>query len=154
MYFVIGTRTTVGYGDILPMTWQARMLQSLLMLIGGAILANEISMLMDACAQISPYAGSFEDWHVWTRLGMGKPAPHIVICSDRLNELTVFHLLEEIVHEDHHVSQGRHRTPFVRERIVLLAPGAPSFGLQQVIGRFKRHTFDQAFDTPLSLIHI
>ena len=139
-YFVIVTLTTVGYGDILPMTWQARMLQSLLMLIGGAILANEISMLMDACAQISPYAGSFEDWHVWTRLGMGKPAPHIVICSDRLNELTVFHLLEEIVHEDHHVSQGRHRTPFVRERIVLLAPGAPSFGLQQVIGRFKRHT--------------
>ena len=137
-YFVIVTLTTVGYGDILPMTWQARMLQSLLMLVGGAILANEIGMLIDACAQISPYGGAFEDWHVWTRLGMGKPVPHIVICSDRLNELTLFHLLEEIVHEDHHASRAPPHAVRARAHRAARA-GAPSFGLQQVIGA-KRHT--------------
>ena len=128
LYFVVVTFSTVGYGDLLPETGAARMVVVLAILITLTVVPIEISSLTEAIASRPKNAGNF--------VGR-KGAPHVVICCDKLDANALFHLLGELLHEDHLVAhQSRHG----RLQIVLLSPVQPTYELESLMKRYRATT--------------
>lgn len=86
LYFVVVTVTTVGYGDIFPVTTLSRMLMVLVMVIAFSLIPTLLSDLVRAFYSRPLYGGS---------LSLPQGRKHIVICGI-VNSAMLLQLLLEL----------------------------------------------------------
>ena len=91
--------------------------------------AAEASALTKALSQLPKHAGRFTSSHLELNLMPQLSPPHVVVCCDRIDATTLFHLLETLLSDDNFVPHGAYRTT-LRMEVVLLSPTAPTYELE------------------------
>uniref|UniRef100_A0A7S3D5A0 RCK N-terminal domain-containing protein n=1 Tax=Palpitomonas bilix TaxID=652834 RepID=A0A7S3D5A0_9EUKA len=114
LYFTVVTLTTVGYGDIAPLTAVGRMLVIIVITVGLVWLPSELGKLSSLMKLKPPYSGSFK---------VNTEDRHVVVCSDE-NFNGVLDFLEEFYHPDH---------GFSTVKVCLMSPGLPTDELKNLL---------------------
>lgn len=119
MYYILVTISTVGYGDITPVTTLGRiaaMAMICVAIISVPRMTNELILKMK---MHSIYARS-------SYQPKSKNSKHVLICGD-LRSTSLREFFGELFHEDHHISVNA----------VVLQPEAPSLQMLEVLRLFE-----------------
>ena len=132
-YFVMVTMSTVGYGDITPVTVSGRTVITLFILTGLAVYATALPTLVDV-AVVYYHTSSFT-----TKYCSDKVSQFVVVCG-HITAVSVEGFLKELLHPDRH-DKNTH--------ILFLHPAIPSPELRRVL---KTHYMrvDYLMGSPLS----
>ena len=99
-YFCIVTITTVGYGDILPFSAEAKTLTILMIILGFSIIPQQIASLVSAITAAHEYQGQFRT---------DKHKKHVLMCgavdhellSHACGEFFPFNAIDETANDTH-----------------------------------------------------
>ena len=119
IYFLIVTITTVGYGDISPVTESGRIFVSLLILAGIVLVAYATPTISELIDSYSPYSGSYTEI---------TDAKHIVV-SGYITAESIQNFLDDFLHADRKDDYTK---------VLLLSPKEPDHDLKGIIRRYFR----------------
>lgn len=109
IYFVVITCATIGYGDIVPTNWLARVIVLVIIGVLFLLIPRETTKLFDLISRSSPYSKPFAGWQ----------DGHVVVCGD-MPLASARRFLSEMYHTDHGATS--------RKKVVFLRPVPPSSG--------------------------
>eukprot|EP01062_Namystynia_karyoxenos_P002305 TRINITY_DN10823_c0_g1_i1.p1 TRINITY_DN10823_c0_g1~~TRINITY_DN10823_c0_g1_i1.p1 ORF type:complete len:1061 (+),score=300.00 TRINITY_DN10823_c0_g1_i1:106-3288(+) len=115
VYLVVITLTTVGYGDIVPRTFIARVIIMFFVVASVILIPRETGKLAELMALTSPYAGAFQN---------KERLPHVVV-GGHIEFANLKAFLTEFFHEAH----GQHQI-----MVLILAPRHPGKSLKLLLG--------------------
>jgi hypothetical protein len=95
MYFMAVTITTVGYGDISPLSLLGRIAVMAMIFTGVALIPQMTNELVETAARMSVYARA-----IFHPKGKASTHSHVVICGE-LGALSLSEFFDELFHEDH-----------------------------------------------------
>ena len=124
VYFAMTTMTTVGYGDISPVTAFGRVFVTFFMIAGLALFALALGPITD-------YLAADKKYYTW--YSVDPTRPHIVVCGD-MDRNRMNHILDDFLHPDR-------VSVFERPDIVFLMNSFPSADTKQVIQSHFPHAF-------------
>jgi voltage-gated potassium channel len=84
IYWAVVTLTTVGYGDLAPVTPQGRALATLLMLVGYGIIAVPTGIVTSELSRLSKAPDTTNSCPVCGRSGHDADATFCKYCGERL----------------------------------------------------------------------
>jgi len=117
IYFLIVTITTVGYGDISPVTEVGRIFVSLLIIVGIILLAYVTPTISELLESYSQYSGSYT---------LVTDARHVVV-SGHINAESIRYFLSDFLHPD----RKDHYT-----KVLILHPKEPDSELKAVMRKY------------------
>jgi hypothetical protein len=113
VYFVLTTMSTVGFGDIVPVSAAGQLVYVILMFVTLVVVARQLDQLTSMLKSQSKYSrDSYNNRH-----------RHVIVCGDvDFESLKVF--LEEFMHKDHNTSNIR---------VVVLVNEDPDWDMQMLL---------------------
>lgn len=113
VYFVLTTMSTVGFGDIVPVSAAGQLVYVILMFVTLIVVARQLDQLTTMLKSQSKYS----------RDSYNHLAQHVIVCGDvDCESLKVF--LEEFMHKDHNTSYIR---------VVVLVNDDPNWDMQTLL---------------------
>ena len=112
LYFVVATVTTVGYGDIVPVSDAARSIMAIIICLAFVLIPYRVKLLLEVLRGHSAFLGRYRRKHVSDR--------HLVLMGSVTFE-NLSTSLRELYHEDHHENRNL--------QVVVLSPAEPSRAL-------------------------
>ncbi len=113
VYFVLTTMSTVGFGDIVPVSAAGQLVYVILMFVTLIVVARQLDQLTSMLKSQSKYS----------RDSYNHLSEHVIVCGDvDVESLRVF--LEEFTHKDHNTSHIR---------VVVLVNDDPNWDMQMLL---------------------
>ena len=86
IYWAVVTLTTVGYGDVVPVTSMGKVLASVIMILGYGIIAVPTGIVSASMVKASQSKVSTQACRECSKEGHEVDAVHCKFCGSRLNE--------------------------------------------------------------------
>ena len=86
IYWSVVTLTTVGYGDVVPVTALGKLIASIIMIMGYGIIAVPTGIVSADMARHSPKRVSTQNCRSCSKEGHDVDATHCKFCGEQLNE--------------------------------------------------------------------
>jgi Trk K+ transport system NAD-binding subunit len=115
LYFSVASLTTVGYGDIGPISMQGRILCSAILIVGVGLVSFQINQMAAVIQQTNRYGGSYHG---------NDAAPHVILTGN-FDSSSVKAFLNEFYHPNHALKKTD-----AKVRVLLMHPEKPSDGVK------------------------
>ena len=86
IYWAVVTLTTVGYGDVVPVTSMGKVLASIIMILGYGIIAVPTGIVSASMVKASQNKVSTQACRECSKEGHEVDAVHCKFCGSKLNE--------------------------------------------------------------------
>jgi voltage-gated potassium channel Kch len=118
LYFAVASLTTVGYGDIGPISIQGRVLCSAILIFGVGTVSFQVNQMATVIQQTNKYGGYYRG---------NDSAPHVILTGD-FSVASVKAFLNEFYHPNHTLK----RTD-AKVRVLLMHHEKPSTGIKTLL---------------------